>query len=321
MIHDEYAFRAGYQRGTSLCEEGIKHLSGGLLHGCTLLCKKFWDPFAKEKAEACYRNYASSFPLNNELPWEQLHLKPSLDKIRFKNMIGIEVDFKLESPYYSKDDRPFYVMDNPVLKDWVFGVPYICATMWKGMLRDSFRRQEWPDNNAKVKMYRHLFGNEQKEEKCFLQGALRFFPTFFQELGFEVINPHSRETKAGTMPIYYEVVPAQAPGVLRVLYTPERPKESISIDESVNLMKKLIDAISDLLQVYGISAKRTAGWGACNIQQWRIKTCDFEDIITDSANKCKENIDSVIYEIISELISGKSEKIADSSVFPGYLIV
>ena len=48
---------------------------------------------------------------------------------------GIEVSFTLETPWYSKDDRPFHVLDNPVRKDRVFGVPFMSAASWKGLLR------------------------------------------------------------------------------------------------------------------------------------------------------------------------------------------
>ncbi|MGB9881063.1 MAG: hypothetical protein ACPLRM_09905, partial [Anaerolineae bacterium] len=51
-------------------------------------------------------------------------------------------------------------------------------------------------------------------------GRLMFYPTFFDLVDVEVINPHSRETKAGTHPIYLECVPAGAQATFSLLYVP-----------------------------------------------------------------------------------------------------
>lgn len=192
--------------------------------------------------------------------------------------IGLDVSFTLLTPWYSKDDRAFHVLDNPVRKDKVFGVPYMPASSWKGMLRWACRMhpkgsaggslfdhlektdnkmEGWQDN----KWITHLFGNEKGETENFNQGALVFYPTWFDKIGFEVINPHSRATRAGTQPIYYEVVPTGTEGVLRLLYAPVPGSDMLHKEWLCNL----IDAIECLLTTYGISAKRTAGWGTAEI--------------------------------------------------------
>jgi hypothetical protein len=111
---------------------------------------------------------------------------------------------------------------------------------------------------------RHLFGNEREEQEDFQAGTLVFYPTWFDKVGFEVINPHDRSTRAGRQPIYYEVVPAEAQGKLRLLYAP-LPGESARVQPS-DFLDKLLDSIKELLETYGISAKRTAGWGAARIK-------------------------------------------------------
>ncbi len=211
----------------------------------------------------------------------------------FKNLpdsswIGLKVNFTLKTPWYSKDDRPFHVMDNPVRKDRVFGVPFMSAASWKGMLRWACRMREglfdhlcehamemdgWKmkmDGWNDEKWILHLFGNERgKEEQNELKpGALVFYPTWFNSIGFEVINPHSREKRAGTHPIYYEVVPPETEGCLQLLYAPFPGQAERDKVRSADVMEKLIDAVESLLQVYGISAKRTAGWGAAKISGW-----------------------------------------------------
>ncbi len=192
--------------------------------------------------------------------------------------LAFQIDFELLTPWYSKDDRVFHVLDNPVRKDRVFGVPFMAASSWKGMLRWACRmqaglREHLEQHGGRLDGWRdpdrilHLFGNEKGEDENFHQGALVFYPTWFDRIGFEVINPHSRERRAGTMPIYYEVVPPGAKGTLSLLYAPWpgmkpelKPKE---------FLPKLLEAIEDLLTTYGISAKRTVGWGTAKIIKWR----------------------------------------------------
>ncbi len=48
---------------------------------------------------------------------------------------ALSFKFKLKKPYISKDDSDFYMIDNPIRKEWVFKLPYIAATQWKGGLR------------------------------------------------------------------------------------------------------------------------------------------------------------------------------------------
>lgn len=201
--------------------------------------------------------------------------------------LGIKVEFTLETPWHSKDDRPFHVIDNPVRKDRVFGVPFMSAASWKGMLRWACRMQSGLADHLKTHDMKiddwkdpawilHLFGNEQSETESdkFKAGALVFYPTWFSKVGFEVINPHSRKTKAGTNPIIYEVVPANTPGCLSLLYAPLPGQVERNVD-------KLIDTVYVLLKNYGISAKRTVGWGTANINKWKgfIKTEEKREVV------------------------------------------
>jgi CRISPR-associated protein Cmr2 len=201
--------------------------------------------------------------------------------------LGLEVRFELLTPWYSKDDRVFHVMDNPVRKDRVFGVPFMSATSWKGLLRWACRmqaglREHLRENDGKIEGWRdpdwllHLFGNEKGEEDDFHRGALVFYPTWFDRIGFEVINPHSRARRAGTQPIYYEVVPPGTEGKFYILYAPwpgikpeAKPGEVIP---------KLLEAIEKLLATYGISAKRTVGWGTAKIIEWKAYQKDQDPV-------------------------------------------
>jgi len=239
--------------------------------------KKASDP--KNEARQCYMKRAAE--LNLQLPTD-LGLDPNFTSLLSPDWLGIEINFTLQTPWYSKDDRPFHVLDNPVRKDRVFGAPFMSASSWKGLLRWACRMQHgllqhfnshdmkmdgWEDPSWII----HLFGNEKGESENFKSGALAFYPTWFNKIGFEVINPHSRVKRAGTQPIYYEVVPAGTKGHLRLLYAPTPGAAKRDGVEPVDVLCKLVDAINMLLPTYGISAKRTAGWGTARMEVEKSK--------------------------------------------------
>jgi len=254
-------------------------LASGFVDGCVVWScqekpqdKKAPDP--KNEARKCYMKRAVDLDLN--LP-PDLHLEPDHVSLLDSTWFSIDVSFTLVSPWYSKDDRPFHVLDNPVRKDRVFGVPFMFAASWKGLLRWAYGMQtrligpETEPNKEKIhkakKEIVHLFGNEKGEQEDFRCGALVFYPTWFNKVGFEVINPHSRTRRAGTQPIYYEVVPAGTKGRLRLLYAPLPGEIESDKVTPADFIYSLIDSIRALLETYGISAKRTAGWGTARINE------------------------------------------------------
>jgi len=95
-------------------------------------------------------------------------------------------------------------------------------------------------------------------------GRLMFYPTFFNLIDVEVINPHSRETRAGTHPIYLECVPIGAEGTFSLLYV---PFDLISKDEAqtkkqaLEDLKLVAEGLQAMFLTYGFSAKRTSGYG------------------------------------------------------------
>ncbi len=95
-------------------------------------------------------------------------------------------------------------------------------------------------------------------------GRLMFYPTFFDLIDVEVINPHSRKTRAGTHPIYLECVPQGAKGIFSLLYL---PFDLIGKDEAEIRKQALADlhlvaeGLKAMFLTYGFSAKRTSGYG------------------------------------------------------------
>jgi CRISPR-associated protein Cmr2 len=98
---------------------------------------------------------------------------------------AVSFKFKLRKPYISHDDSDFYVIDNPVRKEWVFKMPYIAASQWKGALRaamvkqlveksDSLSDEEFAKTRFRLTL---LFGDEKGEELDSINGLAGYLDT------------------------------------------------------------------------------------------------------------------------------------------------
>lgn len=229
----------------------------------------------RDDKDGARRDYQSSPPKGHAA------YEPSSPTL-LRDWLALTVTFQLQAPWFSKDDLPFHVLDNPVHRDHVFGGPFIPASSWKGLLRWAVRMQtgllahlaannntlhDWTDPAELL----HLFGNERDEAEHFQRGAIAFRPTWFDKVGFEVINPHDRTKKAGTKPILYEVVPPGATGTLSLLYAPGPGATGVNRQPALLL---LLDAVESLITEYGFSAKRTSGWGVATITKANLRWRD-----------------------------------------------
>jgi CRISPR-associated protein Cmr2 len=271
---DYYAFLSKENKCSNM-KSG--YLASGFVDACTASFFKSDDDREKNNTREKYIKKAKK-ARQYRLP-TKFNFNPDFSKLPDSSWFGIEVEFKLLSPWYSKDDRVFHVMDNPVRKDRVFGVPFMSSSSWKGQLRWACRMEEGlldhlREHNMKMDAWEepewivHLFGNEltEDENSTHIRGALVFYPTWFDSVGFEVINPHKRSTRAGSHPIYYEVVPAETEGKLQMLYLSKLGKvKGEKFSDVGYVLSKLIKATNTLLEIYGISAKRTSGWGSVKV--------------------------------------------------------
>ena len=105
-----------------------------------------------------------------------------------------------------------------------------------------------------------------------IKGRAIFYPTYFEKLSLEIINPHNRKTKAGTNPIHYEVVPKGEKGVLKIIYIPfdgiNQKNDDIKkeAEQDFEFLSKCIEKVSQ----NGIGAKTKLGWGRFEITK---RTC------------------------------------------------
>ena len=176
---------------------------------------------------------------------------------------SIQFTFTLEKPYISRDEQDFYIIDNPIRKDKVFGLPYVPPSSWKGSLRAAI----WQlGHRADDEDIRRIFGNERKteEHKRLRAGRLDLFPTFFVKKGLEIINPHDREKRVGKYPILFESVPGGTSGHFTLLYVPfdlignegEMIKKQVSRD-----ILLIVKGLKAMFRDYGFGAKTSSGFG------------------------------------------------------------
>ena len=175
----------------------------------------------------------------------------------------IQFIFTLEKPFISRDEQDFYIIDNPVRKDKVFGLPYIAPSSWKGSLRASLWQLSYKAEDEEI---RRIFGNEREveEHERLRAGRLHLFPTFLTNKGLEIINPHDRETRVGKKPILFESVPEGTSGRFTLLYVPFNliGKEEMEIRKQISRDILLIaEGLRAMFRDYGFGAKTSSGFG------------------------------------------------------------
>ena len=229
-------------------------------------------------------------------------LRKHIEKLP-KYSFAIWSKIKLKAPYFSKDDDEFYIIQNPILKETNFKVPMVRGSSIKGALlhsaidilneevnienlksffrifgvgNDTFRaifKKEGIDKNQLQLFLAFEIGinpdknleeafEKYKQSKA-QKGRAIFYPIFFDKLSLEVINPHDRKTKAGTKPIYYEVVPKDSESTLQIIYIPfdaileDDKKIQKEAKQDLEFLTKCIERLSK----NGLGAKTKLGWG------------------------------------------------------------
>lgn len=100
------------------------------------------------------------------------------------------------------------------------------------------------------------------------RGRAIFYPTYFEKITLEVINPHDFKRRAGTHPIYFEVVPQNATGTFQMIYIPSDgvllPIDQLQkeAEEDQRLIEKLLVKVG----VDGIGGK-SKYWGKFNVME------------------------------------------------------
>jgi len=227
----------------------------------------------------------------------------------------LEFEFVLEKNFVSRDDTPFYPVDNPIRKERIFKVPMIPGSSWKGSLRaaavDLLLTQELsPDQKIQRRLdLIDIFGDEKgkdneggepedqslaeylnkwlgrgkemgeefeaEKRKRFGSGLpgeaevhrkarIRCLPSYFNGIDLDVINPRSRKTRAGTVPIVMEMVPAGSRANFGMIYLPFDllGKEEAEVRRQQRRDWNVLGhAVFHMFRVTGFGAKKTSGCG------------------------------------------------------------
>lgn len=196
----------------------------------------------------------------------------------------IAFQFTLFKPYITGGEDEIYLTQNSILIDHTFGMPTIRESAWKGHLRRAMREtldRFQPKNKdcGDGDIINRLFGHRDPEADGAHQGDLHFYPTFFDQISLEVINPHDRSSRAGKNPILFEAVPEGTTGNFILLYTPilgtQRITDGLSHEEretidrhnrqtitnAQNDLKEISKGIEAMMRRYGFSAKAGDGYG------------------------------------------------------------
>lgn len=114
------------------------------------------------------------------------------------------------------------------------------------------------------------------------RGRLRFYPSFFTQIGLAVINPHDRASKTGRNPIYLECVPAGDEASFSLLYVPfdlvGRTDTEIRRHVAQDLCM-VAQGLCDMFTLYGFGAKISSGFGVAEMMpgakgKFTVKTKD-----------------------------------------------
>ncbi len=144
---------------------------------------------------------------------------------------------------------------------------------------DKFVAKKIYNDKDKAKDIKEEFKNYIKQQigSLYFKGRLFFYTTFFDRISLDVITPLSRETKTPVRgPIYFEIVPEETTGILRIFYYPfdlvakgEFDKIEKEMKEDMKFLSKVI---YKALYEIGFSAKKTSGYGTAEIVEVSV-TC------------------------------------------------
>ena len=186
----------------------------------------------------------------------------------------IEFAFTLGKPYISKDDENFTIIENSIKREKILGCPYIPGSTWKGCLRSALWHEGMKEDDEQIT---RIFGNERQNNESFRQGRLHFFPSFFDKVDYEIINPHDRKTRTGTVPILIESIPSGSNSKFSLLYVPfdliGKEKEE-SVKQMLEDLKVIAKGIVAMFTVYGFGAKTSSGYGIAsnNVKNGKVYT-------------------------------------------------
>lgn len=184
---------------------------------------------------------------------------PTLDTLPAVSFL-IHFTFNLQRPYLSKDDNNFHIIDNPLVREKVFRWPMVRPSGWKGGLCHAL----WQSGHQKDdEQIRRIFGAMRGGDNGHA-ARLYLYPTFFNQSGLEIVNPHDRENRVGKNPILMECIPAGSTGAFTLLYVAfdrigedaRETRREVAAD-----LQLVAEGVRAMMTTYGFGAKTSSGFG------------------------------------------------------------
>jgi CRISPR-associated protein Cmr2 len=152
----------------------------------------------------------------------------------------------------------------------------LSAMLLKKLKRHAGKTNRFEKDRLQSEFNGYLVKNGYRTEKVEgSAGGLHCLPTYFTRLGLEVINPHDRQRRVGTHPIYFESVPPDTTGSFGFFYLNapygDRDRESMpeTTQENKSYLSQLADdievlgnAVSTMFIEKGFGAKTSSGFGS-----------------------------------------------------------
>lgn len=199
------------------------------------------------------------------------------------------LDFSLVSPLLTRDDEPFYLIDNPARKDHIFGSPYLSAAAVKGLSFDAYQRA-FPaktdlknlEHSERILAYRlqdesakRLFGlaDDGANDDATQIGQLHFSPVWFKKVQFIVLNPKDKQTSMGVVPIQMEAIAPQD-GCVEVVYFSLQSNESQARQD----LARFLASLSHWWTALGLGGKRLAGYGQIRPKKVTLQTVGWSNM-------------------------------------------
>jgi CRISPR/Cas system CMR subunit Cmr6 (Cas7 group RAMP superfamily) len=96
------------------------------------------------------------------------------------------------------------------------------------------------------------------------RGRLEFFSSFFNAVGYEVINPHARDRKVGRNPILFECVPRGTAGRFDLAYVPFGAERAAVAQQAASDFDQCFRYAIVMLTAEGFGAKTSSGFGVAD---------------------------------------------------------
>jgi len=208
---------------------------------------------AKDRAKGLTKNWVANKDLEN-------YLQPSDFPPLLKRTVSVKMNWKMKTPFFSRSNSEFSAIDNPIERDTLTGKPVLHASGMKGLLRAVMIEK---DKNVTFQ----LFGNDRLDDDNISVGRMVIGDIMFDKADTDMFAPHEREFGVVDHPVTFEIVPAKANaewGFTIIEYS----KNEIALKKALLL---LFESLSDLLIDFGISAKRSSGYGLCDKIKFEIK--------------------------------------------------